>query len=157
LRTPALEQIARGKVISPDIEAGGGSPVRRKTMKLIRYAWAAFLAAGLGFCSATAGLAHHQFLVESFPASRQRVVKPVRQVKLVFEGKADAVISTITLKSRNGLVIAKATQKQASKELILDTPVLQPGLYEVDYRVLATDGTIVEGAFPFIVEPSLSA
>ena len=126
-------------------------------MKLIRYAWAAFLAAGLGLCSATAGLAHHQFLVDSFPASRQRVVKPVRQIKLVFEGKADAVISTITLKSRNGLVIAKATQKQASKELILDTPVLQPGLYEVDYRVLATDGTIVEGAFPFIVEPSLSA
>ena len=126
-------------------------------MRLIRCAWAAVLAAGLSFCSATAGLAHHQFLVESFPASRQRVVKPVRQIRLVFEGKADAVISTITLKSRNGLVIAKATQKQASKELILDTPVLQPGLYEVDYRVLATDGAIVEGAFPFIIEPSLSA
>jgi len=126
-------------------------------MKLISYAWAAALAAALGLGAETAALAHHQFLVESFPASRQRVVKPVRQIRLVFEGKADAVISTITLKSRNGLVIAKATQKQASKELILDTPVLQPGLYEVDYRVLATDGAIVEGAFPFIVEPSLSA
>ncbi|HEY8125713.1 MAG TPA: copper resistance CopC family protein [Methylocystis sp.] len=126
-------------------------------MKLISYTWAAVLAAGLGFCSTTPGLAHHQFLVESFPASRQRVIKPVRQIRLVFEGKADAVISTITLKSKNGLVVAKATQKQASRELILDTPVLQPGLYEVDYRVLATDGAIVEGAFPFIVEPFLSA
>jgi methionine-rich copper-binding protein CopC len=126
-------------------------------MNLVSYAGAVAFAAEMAFCSATPAQAHHRFLVESFPASKQVVANPVRQIKLVFEGKADAVISTITLKTRNGTVIAKAAQKEASRELVLDTPVLQPGLYEVDYRVLATDGDIVEGSFPFVVQASLSA
>ncbi|MGJ0502520.1 MAG: copper resistance CopC family protein [Methylocystis sp.] len=126
-------------------------------MNRMSYACAAVVAAGLGFYSAAPVQAHHRFLIESFPASKQVVVKPVRQIKLVFKGKADAVISTITLKARNGLVVAKATQKEASREMVLDTPVLQPGLYEVVYRVLATDGDIVEGSFPFVVEQFLSA
>lgn len=119
--------------------------------------WAAILVAGLALGSSTPARAHHHFLVEAFPASKQVVIKPVRQVRLVFQGKADAVISTIILKSARGLVVAKATQKHASRELVLDTPFLQPGLYEVVYRVLATDGGIVEGSYPFIIQPSLSA
>lgn len=126
-------------------------------MKRMSYACAAAIAASLAFGSPLSAQAHHRFLVESFPASKQVVAKPVRQIKLVFEGKADAVISTITLKTQNGTVVAKATQKEASRELLLDTPALQPGLYEVDYRVLATDGDIVEGSFPFAVQASLSA
>ncbi len=126
-------------------------------MNRTSYAYAAVVAAGLGLCAPAPAQAHHRFLVESFPASKQVVVKPVRHIKLVFEGKADAVISTITLKAQNGLVVAKATQKEASREMVLDTPDLQPGLYEVVYRVLATDGDIVEGSFPFVVEQFLSA
>ncbi|TLG75209.1 copper resistance CopC family protein [Methylocystis sp. B8] len=124
-------------------------------MSRMSYAWVAVLAGGLAI--AAPAQAHHQFLVASFPASKQVVAGPVRQIKLVFQGKADAVISTITLKSQNGTVIAKATQKEASRELLLDTPALRPGLYEVDYRVLATDGEIVEGCFPFLIQASLSA
>ncbi|MBM3578369.1 MAG: copper resistance protein CopC [Alphaproteobacteria bacterium] len=124
-------------------------------MKRMSYARVAALAGGLAIAAPVQ--AHHQFLVESFPASKQVVATPVRQIKLVFQGKADAVISTITLKSQNGTVIAKAAQKEASRELLLDTPALQPGLYEVDYRVLATDGEIVEGCFPFVIQASLSA
>lgn len=126
-------------------------------MKQMSYACAAVIVGGLVFGSPLSAQAHHRFLVESFPASKQVVVKPVRQIKLVFQGKVDAVISTITLKSQNGTVIAKAAQKKASRELLLDTPALQPGLYEVDYRVLATDGDIVEGCFPFVIQASLSA
>ncbi len=95
--------------------------------------------------------AHHQFLQQSFPRPNTHVA-PVHQVKLVFEGKADAVISTLKLKRLDGNVVAAMTQPAASREMVLDTPTLAPGEYVVEYRALATDGDVIRGGFFFTVD-----
>jgi hypothetical protein len=95
-------------------------------------------------------LAHTQ-LVDSYPANRQLVVKPLHAIKLVFSGKADALYSIVRLKDSKGDVVAQTTQKTASKELILPTPSLMPGEYHIVYRVLSVDGDVIEGKLDFSV------
>ena len=94
--------------------------------------------------------AHHQFLQQAFPAAKSHA-SAVREVRLVFEGKADALFSTMRLMKADGSVIAEMTQSEASREMVLPTPALSQGKYLVEYRVLATDGEIVKGNFFFTV------
>lgn len=106
-----------------------------------------------GVFAPPAALAHHHFLQTSFPAANNRV-GTVHEVKLHFEGRADAHFSTMTLKSLDGAVVAKMTQPSASDEMVLSTPELQNGDYLVEYRVLARDGSVVQGSFEFTVAKS---
>ncbi|GLI93491.1 copper resistance CopC family protein [Methylocystis echinoides] len=106
-------------------------------------------ALALAACAAPA-LAHTQ-LVDSYPANKQLVLKPLHAIKLVFSGKADALYSVVRLKDSKGEVVAQATQKSASKELILPTPSLMPGEYHIVYRVLSVDGDVIEGKLDFSV------
>jgi len=109
----------------------------------------ALAALALTACAAPA-LAHTQ-LVDSYPANRQLVLKPLHAIRLVFSGKADALYSIVKLKDSKGEVVAQTTQKTASKELILTTPSLMPGDYHVLYRVLSADGDVIEGKLDFSV------
>jgi methionine-rich copper-binding protein CopC len=93
----------------------------------------------------------HAYLVESYPAKQQSVVTPLHRIKMVFSGKADALYSTIKLRNAKGAVVAEVTQKEASREMILPTPVLEPGAYHIHYRILSVDGDIVEGKVDFTV------
>ncbi len=69
----------------------------------------------------------------------------------MFDGKADALFSTMRLMNADGSVVAQITQPEASREVVLPTPALLEGKYLVEYRVLATDGAIVKGDFFFTV------
>jgi copper resistance protein C len=109
----------------------------------------ALAALALTACAVPA-LAHTQ-LVDSYPANKQLVLKPLHAIKLTFSGKADALYSVVKLKDSKGEVIAQTAQKHASKELILTTPSLMPGDYHIVYRVLSVDGDIIEGKLEFSV------
>ncbi len=93
----------------------------------------------------------HAYLLESYPANQQQVLKPLHTIRLVFSGKADALYSTVKLKDSKGKVIAEKTQREPSRELTLPTPSLMPGEYHVVYRVLSVDGDIVEGKLDFFI------
>ncbi len=95
--------------------------------------------------------AHHQFLQEAFPAAKSHA-SAVSQVRLVFDGKADALFSTMKLMKADGSVVAEVVQSEASREMVMQTPTLSQGKYLVEYRVLATDGEIVKGDFFFTVD-----
>lgn len=95
--------------------------------------------------------AHHQFLQQAFPAAKSRA-SAVREVRLVFQGKADALFSTMRLMKADGSVVAEITQSEASQEMVMPTPTLLQGNYLVEYRVLATDGDVVKGDFVFTVD-----
>ena len=96
-------------------------------------------------------LAHHQFLQQAFPSAKSHA-SGVKEVKLMFEGKADALFSTMRLMKADGSVIAEMTQSEASREMVMPTPTLSGGNYLVEYRVLATDGEVVKGDFFFTVD-----
>ena len=95
--------------------------------------------------------AHHQFLQQAFPSPRSHA-SAVNEVKLRFEGKADALFSTMKLINSDGGVVAVSTQPKASREMVMATPTLPPGAYLVEYRALTTDGDVVKGDFFFTVD-----
>lgn len=104
---------------------------------------------------AESALAHHHFLQNSFPEANKRVAS-VTEIKLRFEGAADAHFSTMKLISLQGTVIAQMNQPTASHEMVMTTPDLANGDYLVEYRVLARDGSIVQGAFEFTVDRTVA-
>jgi methionine-rich copper-binding protein CopC len=78
----------------------------------------------------------HAYLVDSFPAAKQRLHAPLKTVKLRFSGRADAHYSTISLLREDGAVLATRTQPKAQREFDLPAPPLEPGRYRVHYRIL---------------------
>ncbi len=99
--------------------------------------------------------AHHQFLQQASPPAKSHASE-VSEVRLVFDGKADALFSTLKLLKADGSVIAEMTQPRASQEMALTTPRLSPGSYLVEYRVLAMDGEVVKGDFFFTIDDERS-
>lgn len=93
----------------------------------------------------------HVFLVDSYPSTKQRVATPPNVIKLRFSGRADAHYSTVSITSEDGAVLATRAQQNASRDLHLPAPPLQPGRYRVHYRILSTDGDLVEGKIEFVV------
>ncbi|QGM98967.1 copper resistance CopC family protein [Methylocystis parvus] len=93
----------------------------------------------------------HVALVDSVPAKRQEVMHEMPRIRLIFSGKADALYSTVALADEKGRVLAEATQKEASHEMTLPPQALSSGAYQIRYRVLATDGDVVEGRVDFVV------
>ncbi|PPD42345.1 MAG: copper resistance protein CopC [Methylocystis sp.] len=91
----------------------------------------------------------HATLVTSYPSEKQKVYAPLHRIRLVFSGKADALYSVVRLETAKGAVVAEVTQRLASREIVLKTPALDPGRYQIVYRVLSTDGDIVEGKVGF--------
>ncbi|MBI1867259.1 MAG: copper resistance protein CopC [Methylocystis sp.] len=94
----------------------------------------------------------HTFLLDSLPAAKSHITTPIDAVKLHFGGRVDARYSTIHLKNENGDILASGTQPQLSREFALPVPPLSPGRYHVNFRVLSTDGDIVQGGFVFVVD-----
>ncbi len=111
--------------------------------------------AALTLSAGLPALAHHQFLQQAFPSAKSHA-SAVEEVKLLFEGKADALFSTMKLMNADGSVVDEMTQPKASREMVMATSRLSPGNYLVEYRVLTTDGDVVKGDFVFTVDDDRS-
>lgn len=78
-----------------------------------------------------------------------------KSVKLRFGGGVEPAYSAVTVEGADGKVLAQGPKGDPAKprELTLDvaTP-LSPGRYVVRYRVLSTDGHIVEGNYEFFID-----
>jgi hypothetical protein len=97
----------------------------------------------------------HSFLVEATPSSKDHVSAPPKVVKLRFGGGVEPPYSKITIETPDGKVLGEGSIGVPDKprELSMNAPDLAPGKYVVRYRVLSTDGHIVEGNYEFTVDP----
>jgi copper resistance protein C len=107
--------------------------------------------AALALAATAASAQAHAYLVDSVPAKKQEVRRPLSRIKLTFSGKADARFSTAQLVDERGAVVTEMTQPEASREMTMQAPALQPGAYRIRYRILSADGDLVEGAVEFEV------
>ncbi|MBI1867138.1 MAG: copper resistance protein CopC [Methylocystis sp.] len=110
---------------------------------------AAFLFAG------GAPVLAHSFLVEATPSSKDHVATPPKIVKLRFGGGVEPAYSTLSVEGADGKVIAEGAKGDPAKPRDLNLDVTTPfaaGRYVVRYRVLSTDGHIVEGNYEFFVD-----
>lgn len=114
---------------------------------------AGLLAAAICLNAATAFA--HSFLVDASPSAKDHVAAPPKAVKLRFGGGVEAAYSSISILDATGKVIVEGAKGQQEKprELTLDAPELAAGNYIVKYRVLSSDGHIVEGKYEFTVDP----
>lgn len=123
------------------------------SVRRVRRATAALAGAAAAFF-ATAALAH-SFLVEATPSSKDHVPDSPKTVKLRFGGGVEPPYSKLTIETPAGKVLAEGNIGTPDKprELSVNSPELAPGKYIVRYRVLSTDGHIVEGNYEFTVDP----
>lgn len=107
-----------------------------------------------GFLAMTPASAH-SFLVEATPSSKDHVASSPKIVKLRFGGGVEPAYSKLTIEGADGKVLATGAIGVPDKprELSVESPDLSPGKYIVRYRVLSTDGHIVEGNYEFTVDP----
>jgi copper resistance protein C len=96
----------------------------------------------------------HSFLVEATPSSKDHVATAPKTVKLRFGGGVEPKYSKLTIEDSSGKVLGEGAIGMPDKprELSMDSPELAPGKYVVRYRVLSTDGHIVEGNYEFTVD-----
>lgn len=111
------------------------------------------IVAAAGFAASPAMA--HSFLVEATPSSKDHVASPPKIVKLRFGGGVEPPYSKITVETPDGKVLGEGSVGAPDKprELSMNAPDLAPGKYIVRYRVLSTDGHIVEGNYEFTVDP----
>jgi copper resistance protein C len=117
---------------------------------------AAFLFVGLLVASvATSPASAHSFLVEATPSSKDHVATSPKTVKLRFGGGVEPKYSKLTVETPEGKVLGEGSIGVPDKprELSMEAPELTPGKYIVRYRVLSTDGHVVEGNYEFTVDP----
>jgi methionine-rich copper-binding protein CopC len=96
----------------------------------------------------------HSFLVDAAPSSKDHVATSPKSLKLRFGGGVEPKYSNLTIETPDGKVLAQGAvgKPETPRELTLDSPELAPGRYIVRYRVLSTDGHIVEGNYDFTVD-----
>jgi len=126
------------------------------TTRSLRNAGLNLLMAGLVASSMAAVPARaHSFLVEANPSSKDHVATSPKTVKLRFGGGVEPAYSKLTIEGADGKVLATGAIGVPDKprELSVESPELAPGKYIVRYRVLSTDGHIVEGNYEFTVDP----
>jgi copper resistance protein C len=119
-------------------------------MKLI---FGAGLAAAICLSAATAFA--HSFLVDASPSAKDHVATSPKLVKLRFGGGVEPAYSSISILDSTGKLVVEGAKgvQDKPRELTLDAPELAVGSYVVKFRVLSSDGHIVEGKYEFTVDP----
>ena len=111
------------------------------------------LAAGLLLLLLAGRAAAHSLLLESSPAAGATLVDPPPQISLRFNNRIEKKLSTIrVLDERGGARSATVLIADGPADRLTATlPSLTPGAWRVEWRVLSTDGHIVNGRFSFRV------
>jgi len=114
----------------------------------------AVLAAAIALGAADSASAH-SFLIDAAPSAKEHVTTSPKTLKLRFGSGVEPAYSKLTLQTADGKTVTEGAvgKPEAPRELSLDVPTnLAPGRYIVKYRVLSTDGHIVEGNYEFTVD-----
>lgn len=135
------------------INADKTSPMRARLRASLNFAVIGAFAIVLSVAGATTALAH-SFLVDATPSSKEHVATPPKTIKLKFGGGIEPPYSKISIETPDGKVLGEGNVGVPGKprELTANAPDLAPGKYIVRYRVLSSDGHIVEGNYEFTVD-----
>jgi len=120
-------------------------------MKRSSFVMGALGALSLGASAPNCAMAHG-YLVHSFPAAKMHLAQSPHHVRMLFSLRTDAHYSIVRLEDEKGSVLAIRTQPKTSRGFDMDVPPLAPGRYHLRYRMLSTDGDLIQGGLDFIVD-----
>lgn len=97
----------------------------------------------------------HAILLEATPAKSGTVTGPDVTVRLKFNSRIDGSRSQISLVLPDKTVLPLKVEKQQAPEILASrAQALKPGTYRLRWQVLASDGHITRGEYPFEVQYS---
>ena len=103
----------------------------------------------LGFCLLSWG---HGVLIESFPSHGAILQDPPSIISLRFNAALEASITRITLVDlKRQSQALHVTDGSTLEQVVVSVPPLVPGVYNVNYQVLATDGHVTKGSIRFTI------
>ena len=95
----------------------------------------------------------HAILLEASPAKNGSVTGPDFKIRLKFNSRIDASRSQISLVLADKTTRTLTIEKQASPEVLsAQAAGMKPGAYHLRWQVLASDGHITRGEYPFEVK-----
>jgi hypothetical protein len=101
----------------------------------------------------TPALWAHAILLEASPPKNGSVAGPDVTIHLKFNSRVDGARSQITLVLADKTIRTLTIEKQTAPEaLSAKADGLKPGNYHVRWQVLASDGHITRGEYPFDVK-----
>ena len=115
--------------------------------------------AALGVVLAPTAALAHPALIETTPGAGYAVTSPPEAVAVTFNEPVTPVGDALTLRLTDGPAIPLDVELAAGGASVRGVPAaeLEPGSYEVSYRVVARDGDVIEGTFPFGVATPVAA
>lgn len=104
-----------------------------------------------GLFAATFLLNAHAIVKESTPAPGSVVSGPDITIRLKFNSRIDAAHSRISLMAESGVRAVEIDRTSPDDTLLAKVTGVKPGVYHIQWQVLATDGHISRGEVPFSV------
>ena len=132
-----------------------GAAVSQRVQQLV----VLWLVAALAVVAAPTAALAHPALIETTPGAGYAVTSPPEAVSVTFNEPVTPVGDALTLRLTDGPPIpvdVSLTQGGRSLQGVPDE-TLDAGSYEVSYRVVALDGDVIEGTFPFGVATPVAA
>lgn len=112
-------------------------------------------AAAAGLLFVATGAWAHAFPDHADPPVGRTLDAPPKQVRIWFDGELEPGFSTIRVESESRQRVDKGDGRVDPKDntlLAVGLPSLPPGKYRVFWRVVARDGHVTEGDFPFEIK-----
>ena len=95
----------------------------------------------------------HTDLVGASPGPDAVLGAPPSELVLVFDGVVQLTTDAVAVVAADGSRVPLAAPAvDATGTVSVPLPVLDPGTYEVAYRVLAEDNHVLEGSYSFVVQ-----
>lgn len=97
----------------------------------------------------------HSILIESTPKHGARLTEAPQSVSFRFNAKIEPALTKISIvDNRKHKTPLEISNESTIDRIIVRVPPLEPGVYTVVYKVLATDGHVTQGSIRFTILPS---
>lgn len=153
-RRPTERRIAQAVRAIHGLRAAGDRLVLRARQLLVLCVLAALAVVG-----APSAVLAHSALIETTPGAGYAVTTPPEAVTVTFNEPVTPVGDALRLQLTDGPEIPLEVSTARGGRSLSGVPeqALDAGSYEVTYRVVALDGDLIEGSFPFGVSTPVSA
>lgn len=97
----------------------------------------------------------HAKLVKSDPPNRATLNVAPKQIQLWFNEEIEGNFATISLQDADGNTITDASPEAVPddlKSVVLPLTEITPGRYTVNFRIMSTDGHVVESNYNFTLK-----
>lgn len=137
------------------VSARAGSAIGRRARQLVVLC----LLTAFGVVAAPAAALAHPALIETTPGAGYAVTSPPEAITVTFNEPVTPVGDAVTVRRTGGRTVPVEVSLGQGGRLLRALPeqTLDAGSYEVSYRVVALDGDVVEGTFPFGVATPVAA